>query len=202
MNSVKGRVPIRYLIASWLGLLCATAHAVPITYDMYFEVEEIIKGPDLVGAIFTGSFTVDDAVLESDGLNKLADILAFRIKMGETIWDYLQPHPDSAFGGFRGPGGFGPPGFDVFDGEIVNVRGGVFGTGDFPFVDFSSAVNPVPGDNRFNANYLLVKLAPPQLAVVSHVVGDMRVVRVSEPPTLALLCAGLLGLGVMRRRRA
>src|SRR5690606_3698513 len=86
---------LKTVVAGFLLLLCGSVQAVPITYRMFFEVGAILDGPDLTGTTFTGEFSVDDAILGSDGLNKSAEILGFRIRMGETFWDWSQPYPVS-----------------------------------------------------------------------------------------------------------
>src|SRR5690606_32742969 len=96
------------------------------------------------------------------------------------------------------------PGFDVIDGKIVNLRGGVYGISDSPFVDFSS-LNPDdsdaaswPGSNTFNALFLLTKPSINAPGTLSHIQGSMRVERVSEPDSIALILVGLLGLALLR----
>jgi hypothetical protein len=73
-------------------------------------------------------------------LNKPGVVFGFFTKIESMIWSSNFPYPVSDFSGFRGPDGLGSasPGFDVVAGQIVNLRGGVFGTSDFPFIDFST----------------------------------------------------------------
>jgi hypothetical protein len=73
-------------------------------------------------------------------LNKPGVVFGFFTKIESMIWSSNFPYPVSDFSGFRGPDGLGSasPGSDVVAGQIVNLRGGVFGTSDFPFIDFST----------------------------------------------------------------
>lgn len=122
------------------------AHAIPVSYQMVFQVVFIDgSGPTppspeiALGNQYFGSFTVDDALLAADGANQAGTVFDFLIQIEDLVWDFNNPSPGSAFAGFRGPAGLGSssPGFDVLSGEIVNLRGGVYGSGDFPYIDFS-----------------------------------------------------------------
>src|SRR5262245_38365936 len=145
--------------------------ATPVSYQIEFAVDTIGGETDpghcspgepngaggfncsvAIGDTYFGSFTIDDALLAEDGENLAALVYDFVIEFAGIVWDYLAPYPDSAFYGFRGPGGLGAdsPGFDVAGGEVVNLQGGVYGLSDVPYVDFSP-LGPDGGPNRFGA---------------------------------------------------
>jgi hypothetical protein len=184
------------------GLLLAmmsTPHAAPISYDIIFEVEYYNQQGTPVdprvelGDIYKGSFTVDDAILSQDGLNKAGIVSAFNITMEDVSWTMGLGYPYSVFSGFRGPGGLGAdsPGFDVFGGSITNLRGGVFGSSDIPFVDFSydfrAGAPPFP-DCATGAPYC--GNAPNMFWTVS----------VPEPETYVMVLLGLGVVGFVNRR--
>jgi hypothetical protein len=172
-----------------LLMFAPLAHATPISYTLDFNVQFLnwVNDPDVqVGKTYPGFFTVDDALLATDGLNKPGVLSAFFIQMEDVVWDLLSP---SDFRGFRGPDGLGSssPGFDVLGGEIVNLRGGVYGEADVPFVDFTFIGVP----NTFST-----------INESGSWSGSMNVRRVPEPGTLLLMGIGLLGLAGWRLRAA
>ena len=86
------------------------------------------------------------------------------------------------------------PGFDVINGDITNLRGGVYGAADVPFVDFSN----VGGANHFNALGLAVGAPGTSFSRVGDgrtlFAGTMEIFRIPEPGTLGLFAIGLLAL--------
>ncbi len=202
-------------VAAALLLGAGKTYAVPIAYALEFNVEYFVCGALCtidqrvqVGDRYVGAFVVDSSILASDGLNKPGDVSAFSIRMEDAIWSSSSPFPASLFSGFRGPGGLGStsPGFDVVAGEIANLRGGVYGAGDFPFVDFSVDARvplPSPGEctGAYCGNSPNSFFTRNPLTGGSGFGGSMLVSRVSEPPTLLLLGLALAGLAFVRRRR-
>ena len=148
-----------------------------------------------VGRTYGGFFTVDDDVLSKTGINS-GTLTAFSIQIENIIWDAFVGHPpgvNNQFVGFRGPipgcstcGNFElfapSPGFDVENGTIVALVGGVFGGADFPFVDFLSG--------SFGAN-----------DGTFGIEGTLAVSRVPQLPSFALFGLGLILVGVSMRRR-
>lgn len=132
-----------------LALACTISSAAPVAYGLTFHVQETrVNGgsPSPADTVYSGTFVVDDSILGSDGINKTGSVSAFRIDFGSFVWDMNDA--TSQFAGFRGPDGLGAssPGFDVVGGQITNLRGGVFGGADFPFVDFSTSYERPLGD--------------------------------------------------------
>jgi hypothetical protein len=183
------------------GLISLDAMALPVQYQLQFKVTDLYDHPATpldpsvtIGSLFYGSFGVDDGLLAVDGLNQAAIVNNLRIDMGNT-WCYNLACVDNVFAGFRGPGGLGStsPGFDVAGSEVVNLRGGVYGMQDFPFVDFSFIIGGGPSEgcgpycgneaNRFSTVNALGAFA-----------GIMTVTTVPEPLPLALFGLGLIAL--------
>ena len=208
---------MRHRFAPLLLLLCAftpLSYAAPISYGINYVVQHLDPlglGPMLdpriaVGNVYTGSFTVDSAILAQDGINKSGSISAFTTTMEDVSWTTGLPFPMSEFAGFRGPNGFGDvsPGFDVINGQITNLRGGVFGSADFPFIDFSlnvrlpSGIDPSCTTGAFCGN------SPNSFWTLNRLGGfggSMTIFAIPEPETYALALLGLAIGGAMTRRR-
>lgn len=203
-------------LAAALLFLSFAAQATPVTYGMEFRVGylgcDFCGNPPIdpriqVGNSYFGSFTVDDAILAADGLNIAGVVSAFRISIEDVLWDSVIPSAQNSFHGFRGPSGlFSPsPGFDIVGGEIVNVRGGIFGESDFPFVDFSTDVR-VAGDpnacgagSKYCGNVANAFWTRNDLGEFG---GTMTVHRIAEPASLAIFGFGLMGVVARRRRES
>ena len=98
---------------------------------------------DAAGLKYFGLFSVGSDILATDGIANPGDVDFFFIQMEDNIWGYNYPGDNS----FRGiPWRAVTPAFDVVNGAITNLHGGVFGYQDSPFVDFS-----LFGSNTFNA---------------------------------------------------
>lgn len=203
-----------------------TATAIPITYQIKFTVLSgttttaifpYPSGPtgnvveDATGNVYFGRFAVDDEVLVTDGIGKPGNVDFFYIEMEDNIWGYNLAG-DNSFRGFRGPIPGNPfcmmtmaclnapsPGFDVVNGVITNLRGGVFGDADVPFVDFSAH-----GPNNFIALGATRSTDPgtsfTRVGGREPVVGTMEIFRVPEPGAIYLLMLGLsIVAGAIRR---
>ena len=193
----------------FLFLLTQPCLAGVIDYKLTFEVDTVsflddstgaFDSSSLLGKKYFGYYSIDDSILDSDGLNLIGDLLEFNIEMEDTYWDMNMPFPESDFSGFRAgaPIGLGAtsPGFDVIDGEIVNLQGGVYGTADFPFVDFS-----LFGDNTFNALFFVNKFEGPATTIIAGVQGSMGVTKVDEPSVVLLMVSGLVSLCVAGQKK-
>lgn len=190
-----------------------TAGAIPVTYQIKFTVltgsvvtltippqpgAPTITEVDGAGKVYFGEFAVDDQLLQTDGMNKSGTLDYFRIQMEGNTWGFNDPSNNS-FAGFRGPNGLGSfsPGFDVVNGTITNLRGGVYGQSDVPFVDFS-----LLGANTFNALGKPFFAPGTSSSFVRDAMGSMEIFRIPEPGTLAMCGFGLLlMLTTLRSRR-
>ena len=202
------------LTAALFFLSCA-AQATPVTYGLEFRVGYLgcdfcgyppIDPRIQVGNTYFGSFTVDDAILAADGLNIAGLVSAFRISIEDVLWDSVVPSAQNSFHGFRGPNGLfsASPGFDIVGGEIVNLRGGVFGESDFPFVDFSTDVR-VAGNpsacgpaSKYCGNVANAFWTRNDLGEFG---GSMVVHRIAEPASLAIFGFGLFGMAMRQKRK-
>lgn len=198
-----------------LGLVLSPAPtlAAPVSYEIDFEVQYFGTGAIdprvVIGDIYSGSFTVDDSILLSDGLNKAGLVSAFSITMEDVSWTMGLAPPGSLFSGFRGPLGLGAssPGFDVLGGTITNLRGGVFGESDIPYVDFSEDPRlPHPaGYPSCSDGTSYCGNSPNAFFTVNPLGafgGSMTIAApVPEPETYAMLLLGLGVVGFVSRRR-
>lgn len=188
-------------------LLCTTAlssHAVPVPHRIVLEIEALRQCESCyndpiyqVGNKYFGFLLVDDGILEEDGLNKKGELTQFWLRIEDYYWSMNLPDPLSDFEGFRGPDGLGSssPGFDVVNGNIVNLRGGVYGQLDTPAVDFSNS-----GANTFST-WLAVGLDSNgkffdslgfRRRSYGHFLGSLKVYRIPEPTILSLFGASVL----------
>lgn len=184
------------LLATPAGAV-SVAHQITLTVDEVIASDGVVPQPEdfqpipLVGAVYGGVFAVGPELLVMTGTNLPGALERFTLRIASIEWDMSRPDQigpssdDSFFAGFRGPGGLGAgsPGFDVAGGVITGLRGGVYGLGDIPFIDFfGDRFSAYDGDTRVNGSLAVAPLpAPPSVWVV--VVG----------------AASLVGLGRSRR---
>lgn len=202
-----------FVLFALLVGLPTTALAVPITYNITFKVdgvEEIDPGVVSdpiyqVGNEYFGSFVIEDDILDTDGINKPGTLYEFVILIEDYAWVMTLPNPVSDFDGFRGPEPDNPdganlgapsPGFDVVDGRITNMRGGVFGDADEPFVDFASP----PCCSALASNRFRASMDGGPFRSSGRIIGRFDVSRVAEPDAVWLIGVGLLAVAFVFRR--
>lgn len=188
-------------------MFCSVAQATLIPYEVVLTVDRVVAlhpcdtlvGHTTFGCVadgqrFVGRFSVDDSLLGRSGVNLNAPIFNFRLQIGDVVWDQDHRSDLSSFRRFSedpsGPSGFGPaPSFNVSDGELTAMTGGVVGHGDAPFVDFYN----VPLLGRFNA----------QDDSITWLQGAMAVSRLAAavPEPIGLAWFALLAGGLVFGRR-
>lgn len=141
-----------------------------------------------VGDSFTGMFSVDSAILATDGINRTASIYDFFLPFGAAI--YATGAQNLTLAGFRNGSGFSSaPGFLIEGGQVVDWVGGVYGRADVPFIDmYGYGSNP---RNSFTA-YDGRTAAYGSLTIAAAV---------PEPETYAMTALGLVAVGWAARRR-
>lgn len=197
-----------------LAFACC-AHAIPVLYEIelkttsgevkHFDpVTRATTSVSAAGNVYNGFFAVDDEVLASDGLNKMGVLYFFILQIESHIWAYGVPG-NNVLEGFRGPtataamdGSAMAPGFDVMNGEVVSLRGGVYGPGDASFIDFQPIFQ---APHTFWAFGLGVGSGPDSWSWISGGSGSMRISRIPEPSTVLLFGLGIMGSAAFRLRR-
>jgi hypothetical protein len=208
---IHRRIPSLIILLGAIGLFVASqeAVAVPVEFGIELTVTNVNQatngcaGPHTfcpvpqVGDTYFGVFAVQDDLLTQTGNNLPGTLTEFSLQIENLVWDPYgvlnSLSTNDVFAGFRGPIpgeqcidclGAPAPGFDVANGTIFGMAGGVYGSGDAPFVDFLSPTQFAAMDN-FSA----------------YVTGTMDVSRIPEPSSLFLLTSGFAGLGGITWRR-
>lgn len=198
MNALKR---LRVGLALALAACASPAWSELVSYDLILTIDEIQQLSDCrsglpdgfgclqAGMSFRGSFAVDSTILATDGINSTAAIYDFSLPFGSLV--YSTGADNTALRGFRNPVlGAAAPGFVIEAGEVVDLVGGVYGSGDVPFIDMFT-----PGfleRNHFRA-YDGRTFALGTLSVSAPV---------PTPDTVAIYAMGLGLLGFAIRRRA
>jgi hypothetical protein len=224
MKSVK-----RFFMTLLLALSSSTVSAIPVTYHVEFTptagyIETTTWGPSgeliarvlesAVGRSYFGSFAVDSDLLLSDGLGKYGELEYFHLQMEWNVWAYNLP-TNNSLTGFRGqyadgscPSGAclggASPGLDVVNGELVGLRGGVYGTGDVPFVDFRGDTFGAMGHTPIQPGQTTSHVGSYTQPESPWIQGTMKIFRVPEASTVVPFSLGLLPLvliGFARRQR-
>lgn len=198
--------------------LSAPASAALIPYRFTITAQHIYEdygGGAQSGQTYEGRLLVDDSILATDGPANAGRPVDFWLQIGPGIWDQNfpvnEPPHGSEFLGFRGPcynpdlhctaeqgaiWGLGSEflGFEVLNGTIVGLWGGIFGQTDAPFVDFNGTSVWVA------VRSLMTTGLPRDYADFS---GAIYVAPVAEPQGTALLMLGLVSGAflVLRRKR-
>ncbi|WP_246099418.1 PEP-CTERM sorting domain-containing protein [Methylibium rhizosphaerae] len=173
-----------------------TAYSITLTIDrieQYSACNNALSGYYTFGCLsvgdtFTGGFSVDSAILATDGLNNTASIFDFFLPFGRS--QYATGTENVTLAGFRNGSGFASaPGFLIQGGQVVDLVGGVYGSADIPFIDMHNSIS-VPR-NSFLA-YDGRTAAYGSLTVAAAV---------PEPETYAMMALGLGAVGWAARRR-
>jgi hypothetical protein len=142
-----------------------------------------------VGQIFGGTLVIEDSVLSTDG-DRIGGLVSLDLNLAGVNWDYdISSGNSGSLWGFRSSHGLGAvsPSFIINDGQLVGWEGGVYGSGDAPFIDFF--------DTRF---------ASIDAGLSGRILGDTKftlVEAVPEPNGTFLLMIGLGGVFFIIRKK-
>jgi hypothetical protein len=208
-----------------LGVAIASAaSAAPIAFKATFTVDTILPSsefpldtlvsPPIMGGTYSAYIQVDDAIFLSDGASNAGEVLAFSSQIGSSVWNRDLPWSIvNDFAGFRGPC-YGPIsctpeqwgiwglgseflGFEVLNGAVTGLWGGVFGAADFPFIDFLG--DRFSSLSRFAVDPDMV--GEELMYAVYGLEGTIAFTRIPEPDSVALFAIGLFALGAASLRR-
>lgn len=198
----RGYLMFRSVLAIIATIFTVSAIGAPIPYSFTLSVQSAhgVTPPSCLGSSlqyfpcstapgdsFRGSFWIDDAFLKNAGAAISAPVTGFMLRIGSIVWD--QDHP-SDFRGLRDgltyPSGGNALSFDISNGVISGISGGVWGQSDPPYLDFVKGGTFAALDPAGMALEGLVIVAPAAVA---------------EPTTAALMLSAA-GFLAMRRRRA
>jgi hypothetical protein len=206
------------LLLSLIAYVSA-AHAKPILYSMTLQGSgqivsdtyatdqsgtHLVKTTteNVVGGTYHGLFAIDSSILAADGTQEQGPpLIFFTLQIADDRWSYDLPN-NNAFAGFRGPGDFSyEPGFNIVNGHLIGMCGGVFGGGDVPFVDFAQCDNGSYA-NIFSAVGDDVIVPNGTFSFPDLIQGTFEIQEVPEPGTLLLAITGFafFGFGWLRRR--
>lgn len=189
-------------LAALLFCIALPAYGTPIDFQVRLTVastsvvdyHETHSSVPPLGEQFFALVTVDNSILQTNGAQVPGIVLGFRAEMGSIIWDMQKPMGlGNDFRGFRGPCNDTTPdpngywhlnskclGFTVENHEVTGLLGGVWGPGDWTFIDFH-------GD-RYNAQASFDGIGPGN-GPVSRNEGPLDIALVPEPSTLVLVLA-------------
>jgi hypothetical protein len=177
------------------SLFASTASAELTAYDLVLSIDAVQSDAPCtslsssfgcvgVGDTFRGRFSVDSAILATDGVNSSAAIYDFFLPFGDAV--YATGPENTTLAGFRNPMlGASAPSFRILGGQVVDLIGGVYGSGDIPFIDMSYGSLP---------SYRFMAYDGPTRAFGNITIATA----VPEPETYAMW---LLGLGVLLAAR-
>lgn len=151
---------------------------------------------NVIGGTYHGLFAIDSSILGTDGTQQQgAPLIFFTLQIADDIWSYHLPN-NNAFAGFRGPGDFSyEPGFNIANGRLIGMCGGVYGGADIPFVDFAQCDNG-SYPNTFSAVGDEFIVPNGTFSFPDLVEGTFTIQEVSEPGALLLAVVGFLFLAV------
>jgi hypothetical protein len=152
-----------------------------------------------VGDVYHGSFGVDAAILSTDGIVSDVPIFDFELAIGDMLLTTNGPDYLTRVG-FRNRYGLGAiaPSFLIEDGQIVDLIGDAYGSGDGFGVEWSMADAPLSG--RFSRNWFETWGGGNGARGITAT-GTLSLQRIPEPGSLALLGLAFGGLAVFRRKR-
>ena len=156
---------------------------------------------NVVGATYHGLFAIDSSILATDGTQEQgAPLIFFTLQIADDIWSYHLPN-NNAFAGFRGPGDFSyEPGFNIVNGRLIGMCGGVYGAADVPFVDFAQCDNG-SYPNMFSAVGDGFIVPNGTFSFPDLVEGTFTIQEVAEPGALLLAVVGFLSLAIVFPRQ-
>ena len=161
----------------------------PVWQQAPSECRDCFQFQPEAGQVFGGTLVVEDTLLATDG-DRVGGLVSLDLNLAGVNWGYdILAGYSGSLCGFRSSEELGAvsPSFIIKEGQLVGWSGGVFGGGDYPFIDFSDTKfasmdawfsGPISGDTKFT----LVETVP-------------------EPSGTLLLIMGLGGVLVVLRKK-
>ena len=208
---------LRYVICFFFVLMQLTAgraNAGVIRLDYVLDVTQVLEVQDefspVVGNRFFLTMLVDDRYLHTDGVDVPGKILAFDTSIGPTRFTKDGGSIGNSYAALRGPCyspalnctpgdkwvlGSDSLGFEVANGNLTGIWGGVLDGADASFIDFY-------GDTFSARSYFLATSSAPAVDRFSRILGTITLAEIAvvpEPGTLFLFLLGGAGFLISRR---
>jgi len=187
-------IPVQYSVIVTVDSVSNSENILPLSQRRF--TNGFFDGTPLLGECFSGKFSIDDAMLATDGI-KDGMLYSMHLEIKGLVWGYKS---ESGFYGaqvgFRTDHGFSQisPTFIVQNHLVTGLLGGVFGGSDVPFIDFF-------GNSIYAKDYSPYAGVYAQMKISADPTPEQVPPPIPEPDSIALIAFGILALLGYRLRK-